>query len=273
MVVYTHVGEITLDGEAVFFHETLAGAFSRAGFVVDSSRRRLLGVIDTIGMFNLISQATRDALARNQTVDVPAALPAQFAARVVISEECDDASGRSTQSCDLGGGQRVNWVSYRAGDGAAVVSSEETQYSLTVAGRRRALERATSGQFPGQSRTTLYNETHALSFQTYNGVNYYCSLRADDSLGAAAQAAAAQRDAGARLDFLGYQEEGGVYCRHFRITRGGGADGAAPQIVHLYEDYVRRQVRGGRRGGPLWVARVLDGHGRSSRAPAGRGTR
>jgi hypothetical protein len=53
VVVYTHVGELTLDGEAIYFHESLAGAFSRAGFVVDSSGRRLLGVLDVIGMFNM----------------------------------------------------------------------------------------------------------------------------------------------------------------------------------------------------------------------------
>jgi hypothetical protein len=29
VVVYTHVGELTLDGEALFFHETLAGAFAQ----------------------------------------------------------------------------------------------------------------------------------------------------------------------------------------------------------------------------------------------------
>jgi hypothetical protein len=34
-VIYTRVGEIALDGEALFFHETLAGAFSRAGFQVE----------------------------------------------------------------------------------------------------------------------------------------------------------------------------------------------------------------------------------------------
>ena len=239
--MYTHVGEITLDGEAIFFHETLAGAFSRAGFLVDSTRRRLLGVIDVIGMFNLISQAARDALAHNQTVVVPAPLPAQFAVRVVIYEACDDSAGESTGSCDLTGGQRVNWVSYRASDGQTVVTSEEEQYSLLFAGRRHALQRATSAQWPGQSLTTVYNETHALDFQTFNGNNYYCRLHADGSLSDAALAAAARSDNGSRVDFVGYDEVEGVYCRHFRITKGDGGDGP-PQIVDWYDDYVRRQV-------------------------------
>jgi hypothetical protein len=34
VVLYTHVGELTLDAEAIFFHETLEGAFSRAGLKV-----------------------------------------------------------------------------------------------------------------------------------------------------------------------------------------------------------------------------------------------
>jgi len=31
IVIYTHVGELTLDGEAINFHESLKGAFTRAG--------------------------------------------------------------------------------------------------------------------------------------------------------------------------------------------------------------------------------------------------
>ena len=53
VVLYTHIGELTLDGEALFFHESVAGAFSRAGFVV-ASGRRLLGLIQLLGIFNIL---------------------------------------------------------------------------------------------------------------------------------------------------------------------------------------------------------------------------
>ena len=236
---------MTLDGEAVFFHETLAGAFSRAGFVVDSSGRRLLGVIDVIGMFNFISKAARESLARNPAAEVPAALPAEFVARVVFTEACEDKAGRSTRTCELGDGRRADWATTDAEDGA-VLRRDEVQHSLRVAGRRYAKETATSGQWPGQSVTALYNETHELVYQTYLGVNYHCALRNSSALLAPPQA-----NDGARVDMLGYKEVAGVYCRHFRMTVAAG-DGPA-QKVHLYEDYVRRRLRAVRFGGMRWL--------------------
>jgi hypothetical protein len=50
VVLYTHLGEITLDGTAVSFHESIAGAFSRAGLTIDqSTNRRLVGAAKVIG--------------------------------------------------------------------------------------------------------------------------------------------------------------------------------------------------------------------------------
>lgn len=57
IVIYTHVGELTLDGEAINFHESLKGAFTRAGLQVDKNGRRLLGISKVIGLFNLLSSA------------------------------------------------------------------------------------------------------------------------------------------------------------------------------------------------------------------------
>ena len=57
VVIFTHIGELTLDGDAMFFHESIAGAFSRAGLRVDSNGRRLLGIVEIIGMFNLLASA------------------------------------------------------------------------------------------------------------------------------------------------------------------------------------------------------------------------
>jgi len=61
IVIYTHVGELTLDGEAINFHESLKGAFTRAGLQVDKNGRRLLGVSKVIGLFNLLGSAFEDS--------------------------------------------------------------------------------------------------------------------------------------------------------------------------------------------------------------------
>ncbi len=52
MALYTHIGEIQLDGEDLFFHERIAGAFADAGFRVVAgvgNNRRLLGLIQVRG--------------------------------------------------------------------------------------------------------------------------------------------------------------------------------------------------------------------------------
>jgi hypothetical protein len=248
VVIYTHVGELTLDGEAIYFHETLAGAFSRAGFIVDSAGRRLLGVIEVIGMFNYISKAAKEALERNPAATVPATLPSEFAALVVVTEACEDAAGRSTRSCDLSKGdstERVNWATSDAKVGA-MLRTDEMQYSLRLGGHRFAKEIATSNQWPMQSVTTLYNETHRLRFQTYLGVNYHCELSAESSLRGPPQAGD-----GSRVDMVGYSELDGVYCRHFRLTVPAGE--RPEQVVHIYEDYALRRLRAIRYANIQWL--------------------
>ena len=53
VVLYTPVGELNLDGEGIFFHETVKGEFTRTGSTVDVNGRRLLGVTQVIGLFDL----------------------------------------------------------------------------------------------------------------------------------------------------------------------------------------------------------------------------
>ena len=61
VVLYSLVGELTLDGEGIFFEEALQGAFKRAGLRVDSNGRRLLGVTQVVGLFNLLESAFEGA--------------------------------------------------------------------------------------------------------------------------------------------------------------------------------------------------------------------
>jgi len=114
LVLYTHLGEITLDGTAVSFQESMAGTFSRAGLMVDqSSNRRLLGVnqvlgikafalslwpvfdarsfltgilnVKCAGMFNSINRAVADT----PDLDVaPAVLPTLFSAKITTHDLC-----------------------------------------------------------------------------------------------------------------------------------------------------------------------------------------
>lgn len=61
VVLYTHVGELTLDGEGIMFEESIQGAFKRAGLRVDKNGRRLLGVTQVVGLFNLLESAFEGA--------------------------------------------------------------------------------------------------------------------------------------------------------------------------------------------------------------------
>lgn len=54
IIIYTAIGQIELDGLVVTFKETMAGAFSQAGFEVTSTRRRLQGAFDLMGLFNSV---------------------------------------------------------------------------------------------------------------------------------------------------------------------------------------------------------------------------
>ena len=61
VVLYTHIGELTLDGDGIFFEEAVQGAFRRAGLRVDANGRRLLGVTRVVGLFNLLESAFEGA--------------------------------------------------------------------------------------------------------------------------------------------------------------------------------------------------------------------
>ncbi len=113
VVIYTHLGEITLDGEAVSFHEALNGAFSRAGFAIDTNGRRLLGVVEMLGLFKLIrAAATLNTSAAGGgagpgqgqlSSQLPIAPPASYYAEVMETDLCQNEQGASTNSCESNG--------------------------------------------------------------------------------------------------------------------------------------------------------------------------
>jgi hypothetical protein len=143
VVVYTHLGEIILDGEAVSFHETLSGAFSRAGFAIDTNGRRLLGVVEMLGIFKFIRSAANfnsSATAGGAGPEpgqlsgqLPIAPPASYYAEVTETDLCQNEQGASTNSCESDGrpvGRR----------GTRASRDNQTADSEWQAGRRAAMQ-------------------------------------------------------------------------------------------------------------------------------------
>ena len=108
VVIYTHLGEITLDGDALSFHEALSGAFSRAGFVIDANGRRLLGVVEMLGFFKMIRSAANASSAGDDSLNkysgqLPIAPQVTYYAEVTEMDMCQNEVGASTRSCERNG--------------------------------------------------------------------------------------------------------------------------------------------------------------------------
>jgi hypothetical protein len=108
VVIYTPLGEITLDGDALSFHEALSGAFSRAGFIIDANGRRLLGVVEMLGFFKMIRSAANSSSAGGDSLSthsgqLPIAPPVTYYAEVQETEMCQNEVGASTRSCERDG--------------------------------------------------------------------------------------------------------------------------------------------------------------------------
>jgi hypothetical protein len=244
VVLYTHIGEITLDGDAISFHEALKGAFSRAGFKVDTQGRRLLGVIEMLGMFKLLKAGinTTGTDQGNSGVgtmkDLPAMIPTTYTAIVEETEFCVNDDGENTYNCEQPGAGMVNWVSEPV-PGRKAVQAQEKQFSLRYNGSPVAKNIKTKGRWPGQQLVQVYNETHKMTFQTYQGLNYHCKLEADASLKMVANTRRELSDPEAnniQVLFKGYETVNGVYCKRFDIIS------TKSQNYTLYEDYVKRQI-------------------------------
>ena len=228
VVIYTHLGEMTVDGEAFSFKEAIAGAFSRAGFTIDEAApaqaRRLLGIVQLIGIFNKINQASTNSTLPQGFFPV-APLPNTFVARV---EEIIKCSG---QDC-LFQGELVDWATLLP-DGSPALIQYEDLFSLTLNGSPVAKSMITKSQWPEQSITKLQNLTHALSFQTYNGFNYHCAMTNDTSLADSVKRRRRRAAVSGPLKFLGFVNLDGVYCRRFQIINSS---------LEIFEDYHSNRI-------------------------------
>ena len=254
VVIYTHLGEITLDGEAIFFHEKLEGAFARAGFKVDTRGRRLLGVVEILGMFNLIKKAIspREKTEHDLPNELPASPPMQYMAHVVEVEFCEDETGMSTYSCETGSGKTVNWVT-KEDSNRNGLRLEEEQYSLLYNGRHWAKTIQSKAQWPEQQLVKIQNETHRLKYQTFRGKPYFCELSEDQSLKKVVSNRRALVDPSTASDFKvvfhGFQSVNEVYCKHFEIQ--ANQDGKS-ETFQVYEDYYKKRLYEFVRGNLRW---------------------
>ena len=229
LVIYTHLGEITVDGETVFFHDSIQGAFSRAGLSVDpTSGRRLLGVVEILGFFNKVNKLLAEM---NQTAEsnLPSPMPLTFTANLMQIQKC------MANDCNVDG-VLVDWATATA-DGEASLVTQQELYSLMLNSKPVAKTVLSKQQWPNQSMTVLQNSTHRMIFQTYGGLNYYCSLTNDTSLQAEFQRRRrrlrALEQGTAPFEFKGFVTVNGVYCKHFRLVN---------TSFDIYEDYFNKQV-------------------------------
>jgi hypothetical protein len=141
------------------------------------------------------------------------------------------------------GGRLVDWVTQLANGRKALVLREE-QVSQTIGGRHWARTVQTKAQWPGQQLFKVQNESHALTFQVYDGVRYHCAVREDTSL-LVAVAARRSLDVGAAADgnvsvvYLGFATVEGVYCRGYDVTV---RSAEIETRLRVYEDHARRRL-------------------------------
>ena len=177
VVLYTHVGELTIDGEAIFFTERIAGAFSRAGFMVDPKNgRRLLGVVEMLGLFNSLRRAV-ESDPDSALAEAVNAIPLRFYAEVTEFKKCDLGP-----DCFLPGGRMVDHAElmYVVPSSCFVflacdlVAGHDLSVLILLraqAGRERSLccRQYRAAIFPGSEwRTSLQDTSHNTSISRAN---------------------------------------------------------------------------------------------------------
>jgi len=295
VVIFTHIGELTLDGDAMFFHESIAGAFSRAGLKVDTNGRRLLGIVEIIGLFNLLESAFADSGLKDD--EMPRMPGNQFRLEMVKVTYCDAATTEKRRQAGMPHGaggcslplniagtewRDVDWVSVYQNRKALV--SHESLVSVMIDGIAYGKSIQSSEQWPGQNVVEIMNVTHKLVYQSYNDVAFHCKLEESNALaslqmgddamkgtpGSGARRLNDKDDKGTTVTFEGFVTIDDIYCRKFVITQdmkikaGSGAalpgqEQPNPQMeVILYEDYSKRQVYRIEMYGSAWIIKDLE---------------
>jgi len=254
VVLYTHIGEIQLDGEDIFFHERAAGAFSQAGFRVVSgvgNNRRLLGLVEVIGVFNTpgLLQPPSEVPGANDLLGVSSQ---EFRANVTKFKICSDTAAdcRKDDGSMPTGGHLQNTADFGLGVGLAMVSHEVVQV-VNFSGLVMARTDETSAQYPDQTRTILQTPTETMHFQSFDGWNYHCMQYQDSTMTGALSVGGyrASTEPGTpselNITLLGWDDHacGGVRCRKYKVEPLPDSNGDVVGMPLLYwEDYQQKRV-------------------------------
>jgi len=230
VVIYTHIGELTLDGDLISFHEALEGSFSRAGFDVvgtRGSRRRLLGVVETIGMFNFLSTVL-DPEDPTGGSGVPGEIPrvGPFVADMLNIVKCEVPG---MQNCHLDDGSLVDWVT--EDDGVNVLVWRERQEYYNVDGRQLAKTERSCEMYPGVTQVELFNGTDRFEYVLYADQRFHCKQEGDSTLVQAINGSGAGEstaDVNADPDDYDVMDKGlvevnGTLCQKYLIAGSGQA--------------------------------------------------
>lgn len=262
VVIYTPLGKITLDGTAIFFEETMANTFSRAGLTVDTStNRRLLGAAEVLGMFKKINKA---AEAAGNLQELPSPLPMHFTAKIVQHQGCVGMVDGNNLCGDPAIAGVVDWTSLDE-YGNTELLLEQDMHSMKMDGSPVTFVRAHKAQYPGQFLVEVLNTSHKLTYQEYKGVKYHCLYEETDSLSEIMNQRRALHDARRRamdpndplkIDFLGFDVVDGEYCGHYVITDPIAGD-SPNALIHMYEDWTTRKLHKITFGETAWVFEKL----------------
>lgn len=115
VVLFTHLGEITLDGEDMYFEESIAGSLTNAGFpkaafsITNFGGRRLNVALMVIGLFNAINQIIEDRCELNannvanynglRDGPLPKVPKGSFTLDMMKYEECDTRTDEGMVWC------------------------------------------------------------------------------------------------------------------------------------------------------------------------------
>lgn len=204
IVVYTFIGDLTLDGSDMTFNERVAGAFAGAGFKLSGSRRRLQGVVSLLGFFDIlktqsnqmscasIPTPTHDLMTKGSwTLETTmytachltscvddyydlAAMPLQNSKKG-YPETASDLAYANTLEVD---GDDFNWVDgVEDVDGQMFYKHVEHSYGV---GTDKILTSYHFPAYPSQTLNEVRNLTHVFEFSSWEGKNYWCNTEEDD---------------------------------------------------------------------------------------------
>jgi len=204
IVIYTFIGDMTIDGGQLSFNERVAGAFQNAGFAIAPSRRRLMGVISLIGFFDMLVETTdydqcpstyndmmvdgswytttdiyKSCFAFNclsttydytefPMTDTEQVWPTNDASLAVINGKAaakDKTFAWSEGVVDVDGEKFFKYTEYAYGEG---VDNVFTSIEMV--------------NFPGQRINEVRNKTHLFTYNSWDDNNMFCHLDKDVAL-------------------------------------------------------------------------------------------